>query len=136
MDRQILVITKNSPADIVSIENLKKIFAGTYSIKGITMAREEIKSIKKYRLVIMEACWPELELCLNEHSNDGVLSYKKELKELLKEFNIPILFWSWGDCFEQEINTLIQEGYKVKFLRKTKNPYSLLEGVEKFIQQN
>lgn len=96
----------------------------------IQTALYKLEKNKKYDLIIVEVSMPPRNVYTLKETSDGIRTgivfYERELKQL----NVPVIFWSWGDELKDEISKIESH---VTFVKKEMNQSHLLLAVRKFI---
>lgn len=88
----------------------------------------------RYDLVVLDVMMPDVGIDFKGiDTEDGLRTGLAFYEAKLKDMNIPVLFWSWNQDFEQEIKE--KKWDKTDFLYKETEDDHLLNGVERFINK-
>jgi len=127
--KKILLITDDVTGNENFISELKKKYE-VDDVGYLRTAKYKLKKAYDYWLVVIEVSMAPVGLYTPAETDDGyrtgIVFYEKEIKN----FDLPVIFWSWSDEYRDEISEF--EG-RTLFVKKEGVDNHLLESVIAFI---
>ncbi len=126
--QKILLVSQYITENRNYISRLKE----SYKVVHVSWLETAIYFLKKqkYDLIIVEVSIPPRGVYTPEETfyglRTGIVFYEKELKQL----KVPVIFWSWGEEYKEEISKLESH---VIFVKKEINGNHLLLAARSFI---
>lgn len=130
MENRILLIDDNLVANNNYIERLKSKYT-VDAVAYINTAVYKLKHPERYQLIIVDIMMPTIGIFTNKETNDGLTTGLIFYDRNLKQLNIPVIFWSRFDFFQEDVKKL--DDSKVSFVLKESEEDHLLIKVDNFL---